>query len=128
MDYPYKLANYDPGTNTYTLLTSVPTFAEAYIYNRGTHVIQTHGTAAELEQMATARTSPQSSEGVRMAKRAMIGGALGGALGAAGAALFGGKTQLYPLPQSIITFKPERKPILEQRIYNWLKKKLSGSA
>jgi hypothetical protein len=46
MKFAYKVANYNPETNTFSEFNSFRTFAEAYNYPSGTHVVQTHGTSA----------------------------------------------------------------------------------
>lgn len=56
-DFPYKVANFDPETNQYKVITTRSSFAEAYNHPSGTHVIQTHGTSAEVEQQARGASS-----------------------------------------------------------------------
>jgi len=48
-DLPFKIAEYDSQNKQYRIIGSKWTFAEAYSQRRGTHVIQTHGTDAELQ-------------------------------------------------------------------------------
>ena len=62
-DLPFKVAKHDPEAHNYKIITSKWTFAEAYNYPGGTHVIQTHGTDADLQRMVRGEVST-SAEGV----------------------------------------------------------------
>jgi hypothetical protein len=106
-DLPYKVTNYDPQRRQYDVITSKRSFAEAYSHPYGTHVVQTHGTSAEVEQQARGFSTPVSSHGSDVGQRAgigyLLGGVTGAAIGAASAARKGAK--LYALPNPVITPK-----------------------
>jgi hypothetical protein len=112
MKFPYKVANYDPKTNTFSEFHSFRTFAEAYNYPSGTHVVQTHGTSAQVEQMVRGSSSGSpSSEGTNMARRAMAGALIAGPLGAEIGALTTRRgDETYRLPSRIVTAKPGNAP------------------
>jgi len=112
--WPYKVVNYNPENKNYDILTSKRTFAEAYNSSLGTHVIQTHGTAAEVEQQVRGTSRPSPSEGAALGRRAatgfILGGPMGAALGAATSSRLGGE-KMYQLPTPIITSKV-REPVI----------------
>ena len=90
---PYKVATYNPDTDSYKIITSFPTFREANSYPTGTHVIQTH------EPSAAAATS-------NAAQRAGVGFLLAGPLGAAvGAATSESKGGWVELNEPVVTEK-----------------------
>jgi hypothetical protein len=103
---PYKLANYDKATDKYHVIGAFDTFAEAYNHPDGTHVIQTHGTSADVERQVRGEAGDKSA-GANIGKRAGIGwlvaGPLGAAVGAASSA--GGDKPINQLPTPIITAK-----------------------
>jgi hypothetical protein len=112
---PFKVTRYDPQTNVYHTLATRKTFGEAYEHmmtrfrpDEATHVVQTHGTNEEIQQLVTGRTTPSSppSGGSSVARRAGIGYLLAGPMGAAvGAATQGAQKEapLYKLPHLFIT-------------------------
>jgi hypothetical protein len=112
-DLPYKVTQYDPASNTHHVLTSKWSFAEAYSHPSGTHVVQTHGTEQQLQQIVQGQQISVPSAGVgEAARRAGVGFLLGGMAGAAvGAATSGNrykqfyKTKWYKLPKPIVTAK-----------------------
>ena len=85
------------------------TFGEAYKHPDGTHVVQTHGTDADLQRMVRGEVST-SAEGSSTAQRVGVGFLSGGPAGAAiGAATSGSRFgNWYELPTPIITAKPTR--------------------
>lgn len=128
--YPYKVTRFDPKTGRYNVIGHDKTFSAAYSYPEGTHVMQTHGTNAEMQHAANVPPStPEGTAVERLAIRAgagfmvgapigaavggMAGGPLGagfgaltgGSLGAAVGAVAGGGEPLYELPVPIITPK-----------------------
>jgi hypothetical protein len=95
----FKTAWHDPANNRYHVTGAFRSFAEAYNHPSGTHVIQTHGTSAEVEQHAReieGLSSPSSAsgsggQGPAMAKGAAAGMLVAGPVGAlVGAAIAGG--------------------------------------
>ena len=108
-DLPFKVAEYDPEAHNYKIITSKWTFGEAYKHPDGTHVVQTHGTDADLQRMVRGEVST-SAEGSSTAQRVGVGFLFGGPAGAAiGAATSGSKFgNWYELPTPIITAKPTR--------------------
>ena len=116
-DYPYKSVERNK-KGEWKPVGWHNTFAEAYTHPQGTHVMQTHGTTAELEQQLRGTSSPASSAtgpstGVQMASGAAAGWLLAGPLGAAIGAMVGAdrkprEQQFYKLPNPIITPKPLR--------------------
>jgi hypothetical protein len=104
-DLPFKVAERIPGAHAFNVITSSWTFADAYNHRLGTHVIQTHGSSADVEQQA--RGIAGSPSGNATAARVGAGFLLGGAAGAAvGAATSGSKhSRWYELPTPIVTPK-----------------------
>jgi hypothetical protein len=106
-DLPYKVTQYNPDTRDHRILTSKWTLGEAYNYPRGTHVVQTHGTDAEVHQML--HGNPVGGEGdASTAKMVGAGYLLGGFPGAAIGGMASGTKygKWYKLPSPIITPKP----------------------
>jgi hypothetical protein len=85
-DKPYKVTQYNPKTKEHRIIASRWSFGEAYSYPGGTHVVQTHGTEAELRQQATGE-HVEPSVGAEMARRAVGGALIAGPIGAAAGAM-----------------------------------------
>lgn len=114
---PYKVANHDQATNKYHILAAYKTQAEALAYPGGSHIIQTHGTMAELAQQRTGVIAPDAKQstntGAAMAQRGAVGFMLGGALGAAVGVATGNTAnepyaneRWHELSPPIVTVKP----------------------
>ena len=114
---PYKAMHRAPD-GKWRVLAGYKDFPSAYNHVGATHVLQTHGTAAEGEQQARGAVSGEGnvppSRGANMARGAIIGGLAGGfavggpvgaAVGVAAGALMGSKKEqpLYELPSPILS-------------------------
>jgi hypothetical protein len=108
--WPFKIAKYDPKTNSYKYIYVAKTFADAYAHPEGSHVVQTHGTAEEVENVARGIATPAAlsrpDAGAKIGA-AGVGYLLAGAPGAAVGAAIGGKAakRMYELPVPIVTPK-----------------------
>jgi hypothetical protein len=69
-DLPYKVATYDPQQRQFTIHTSKWTFPEAFTHPKGTHVVQTHASAAEYKKIVR---GGGSAGGSSAAQRAGVG-------------------------------------------------------
>jgi hypothetical protein len=119
-DYPFHVMERSPN-GQWRRISGYKTFMEAYNSPAGTHVLQTHGTAAQVEQQVGGMPSRsvEPSIGETMARRAMGGYLLAGPAAAAFGAsttprvgreyYLGGKlNELYELPDPILSAKPVR--------------------
>jgi hypothetical protein len=121
-DKAFKVANKDPETGKYDIVSSHHSFIQAYGDPSGSHIIQTHGTAAELQRMVTEVPVAEQagrSAGVGMAKRGLVGGIIGTVIAGPIGGLIGASTgaattpgtqggwneRPYELPHPIITPK-----------------------
>lgn len=88
--YPYKITELDPKTGRYNIIAETKTFGMAYSHPDGTHVMQTHGTNAELQHSAHVSPLAESTAAGRIATQTGVGFMVGAPIGAAVGALAGG--------------------------------------
>ena len=103
-DFPFKVTQYDPDTKQHVIITSKKTFAEAYAYPGGTHVVQTHGNAQQLgSDGCWDELVGRVKSGINMARRAVGGYLIAGPMGAAIGAMIGKHDKVYRLPHFVVT-------------------------
>jgi hypothetical protein len=88
--YPYKVTQFDPNTSRHNVIAEAKTFGRAYGYPAGTHVMQRHGTNAEVQHAANVSPLAEGTVVERLATRAGAGFIAGAPIGAAVGGLAGG--------------------------------------
>jgi hypothetical protein len=71
--YAYKITELDPKTGRYNIIAETKTFGMAYSHPEGTHVMQTHGTNAELQHSAHVSPLAEGTAPERIATQTGVG-------------------------------------------------------